>query len=175
MIVLPREEKVQLVNNLRDDIQNASAMYLTDYRGLTVSEMAALRRSLRESGAEYKVVKNTLFKLALEGIADSHIAEILEGPTAVAFVRDDPISPARTILDFMKDHETLSVKGGYMEGRFYDPAQVVALSKIPPQEILLAQLVGSVQAPVYGLVSTLQGVVSSLVYTLQAVADKKAA
>lgn len=171
---MPKAEKTQLVGELRQDIQKSNTLYLTDYRGLTVSEMAALRRDLRESGAEYKVVKNTLFKLASEGVANSHIGEVLEGPTAVAFVHDDPIPPAKTIVNFMEDHKTLSIKGGYMDGEFYDATQIIALSKVPPREVMLAQLVGGVQAPISNLVGALQGVISDLVYTLQAVGEKKA-
>ncbi len=171
---LPREDKVEMVGELKEDIQNSSAMYLTDYRGLSVSDISMLRRNLRAAGAEYKVVKNTLFKRAAEGIENPDLMNTLEGPTAVAFVQNDPVAPAKTIVDFMKDHKTLQIKGGFMDGRFYTAESVTALSKVPPREQLLAMLVGSVQAPISGLVGTLQGTLSNLVYTLQGVADKKA-
>lgn len=172
--VLPREDKVEVVSELKDDIQNSKAMYLTDYRGLSVSEISALRRNLREAGAEYKVVKNTLFKRAAEGIENPDLMNTMAGPTAIAFVHNDPIAPAKTIVDFMKDHKTLSIKGGYLDGLFYSAESVTALSKVPPREQLLAMLVGSVQSPIAGLVGTLQGTISNLVYTLQGVVEKKA-
>ncbi len=173
---LPREDKVERVGQLKEDIQSSTAIYLTDYRGLSVSDISALRRKLREAGAEYKVAKNTLLKLAAEGqIDDPSFMATLEGPTAVAFVHNDPIAPAKTIIDFMKDHKTLSIKGGYMDGRFYDAGGVTALSKVPPRDQLVAMLIGSVQSPITGLVGTLQGTLSNLVYTLQGLADKKSA
>ena len=172
---MPKEEKIEAVQELRKSIEGSSSLLLTDYRGLTVSEITALRRSLRESGADYKVVKNTLFKLAAEKLADSGVYDLLAGPTAVAFVHNDPIAPAKKIMDFAREHKDLEVKGGYVEGRLLTADQVQALSKIPPKEILLAQLLGSMQSPISGLVGTLQGLMSNLVYTLQAVSDQKAA
>lgn len=172
---MPREDKVERVSELKADIERSTAMYLTDYRGLSVSAISLLRRNLGAVGAEYKVVKNTLLKRAAEGIDDPDLIGTMAGPTAIAFVHDDPIAPAKTIVDFMKDHKTLSIKGGYLDGRFYGPTDVTALSKVPPRDQLIAMLVGSVQSPITGLVGTLQGVVSNLVYTLQGVAEKKTA
>jgi len=172
---LPREDKIEVVRELREDIERSNALLLTDYRGLTVKEISALRRSLREAGAEYKVVKNSLFELAAESMADSGLPQLLEGPTAVAFVRNDPVLSAKVIADFMREHKTLSIKGGFVEGQLYTADQIQALSKVPPRDVLVAQLLGSIQLPISNLVGTLQGLVSSLVYTLQAVADQKAA
>jgi len=173
--VLPREDKVERVSELKEDIQGSTAMYLTDYRGLSVSEITSLRRNLKDAGADYKVVKNTLFKRAAEGLEDPALVSTMEGPTAIAFVHNDPIAPARTIVDFMRDHKTLSIKGGYLDGRFYGPSDVTALSKVPPRDQLIAMLVGSLQSPISGFVGTLQGVVSNLVYTLQGLVEKKSA
>ena len=172
---MPKEEKIERVSELREDINKSSALLLTDYRGLTVKEISALRRSLREAGAEYKVVKNTLFELASKDTLDPQIAQMLEGPTAVAFIYDDPIAPAKAIADFMRDHKALSIKGGVVEGHFYGGDQIQALSKIPPKEVLIAQMLGAMQSPIAGFVGTLQGLMSNLVYTLQAVSDQKAA
>ena len=172
---LPKEVKVEQVRELREEIEGSKALLLTDYRGLTVSEITTLRRKLREAGAEYKVVKNTLFHLAAEGLVSSEIDRLLAGPTAIAFVSVDPIAPAKTISDFMREHKAMSIKGGYFEGMVYNPEQVQALAKIPPKEVLIAQAVGAIASPLSGLVGTLQGVISNFVYTLQAVADQKAA
>ena len=172
---MAREEKTKLVEELRGDIQNSSGFLLTDYRGLTVSELSEFRRKLDEAGANYRVVKNRLFQLAAEGFVDSELAQLLEGPTAVAFVRDDPIAPARAIAEFMRGHKTVSIKGGFVEGHLYDADKIRALSTVPPHEVLVSQLVGAVQSPIAGLVGTLQGLMSELVYTIQAVADKEAA
>lgn len=172
---MPKEEKIEAVKELRENIEGSNSLLLTDYRGLTVSEITTLRRTLHEKGADYKVVKNTLFKLAAEKLADSGIYDLLAGPTAVAFVHNDPIASAKAIMDFTRDHKDLEVKGGYVEGRLLTADQIQTLSKIPPKEILLAQLVGSIQSPIAGLVGTLQGLMSNLVYTLQAVSEQKAA
>lgn len=160
---------------MRQAIDGSGALILTDYRGLSVSEITDLRRKLRQAGAEYKVVKNTLFRLAAGNLVEQGMAEMLEGPTAIAFVQSEPIAPAKTIVDFMVEHKTLQMKGGYFEGSVLSADQMKALSKIPPKEVLLAQAVGAIQAPISGFVGTLQGLLSGLVYTLQAVSEKKAA
>jgi large subunit ribosomal protein L10 len=172
---LPKEEKVEAVQEIRKSIEGSSSLLLTDYRGLTVSEITTLRRTLHDAGADYKVVKNTLFKLAADKLAESGIYDLLAGPTAVAFVHNDPIAPAKAIVDFAREHKELEVKGGYVEGRLLTADQIQTLSRIPPKEVLLAQLVGSIQSPISGFVGTLQGLLSNLVYTLQAVADQKTA
>jgi len=172
---LPNEEKAEAVSRLEEDIRGAVSLLLTDYRGLNVSEISDLRRKLRESGAEYKVVKNTLFKRAAAQASEINLDELLEGPTAVAFVHHDPVVVAKALTDFMKDHKTLSLKGGYVEGQLYAADQIEQLSKIPPRPVLYARMLGCMQSPMSNLVGTLQGVVSSLVYTLQAAAEKKAA
>ncbi|MDH7482588.1 MAG: 50S ribosomal protein L10 [Armatimonadota bacterium] len=172
---MPKQEKVEAVSRLEEDIRSSSGLLLTDYRGLNVSEITDLRRKLREAGAEYKVVKNTLFKRAVAQTSGINLDELLEGPTAVAFIHNDPITAAKVLTDFMKEHKTLAIKGGYIEGQVYGAAQIEQLSKIPAKPVLYAQLLGSMQSPIVNLVGTLQGVVSNLVYTLQAVADKKAA
>jgi len=172
---LPSEEKTEMVRELREDIKGSNVLLLTDYRGLTVSEISALRWNLREAGAEYKVVKNTLFKLAAEDMADSGLYQLLVGPTAVAFVHNDVIAPAKAIVDFMAEHKELSIKGGFVDGHLWSADQIEAVSRVPPRDVLTSQLIGSLQSPIAGLVGTLQGMMSNLVYTLQAVADKKAA
>lgn len=172
---MPKEVKFGLVNELREDINGSSALLMTDYRGLTVSEVTILRRRLRETGTEYKVVKNTLFERAAEQMAEIGITKLLEGPTAVAFVHNDPIAPAKAIVEFMLTHKAMSIKGGIVEGQLYDAAQIQALSKVPPREVLLSQMLGAMQSPIAGLVGTLQGCISNLVYTLQSVADQRAA
>lgn len=172
---MPKQEKIDVVSEIKVDIENSAAMFLTDYRGLRVIESEALRRKLRDVGAEYKVVKNTLFELAMGGNVDDTLKQVLAGPTAIAFVSKDPVAGAKALQEFMREHKAMSVKGGLVEGQFLTPERVTALSKIPPKEVLIAQMLGSIQAPLSGLVGTLQGVLSGLVYTLQAVHDQKAA
>lgn len=172
---MPKIEKIETVRELVEDIKNSKALLLTDYRGLRVSEVAGLRKKLRPLNTEYKVVKNTLFQRAAEEAGQPGIEVLLEGPTAVAFVHEDPIAPAKALVDYVREHKAMSIKGAYFDGRVYDAAQVQALSKIPPKDVLIAQMVGAIQSPLSGFVGTLQGVLSGLVYTLQSVADKKSA
>lgn len=172
---MPKPVKIEQVSELTADLQNSTALLLTDYRGLKVSEVAVLRNKLRGLDAEYKVVKNTLFLRAAEERGQIGLAEVLAGPTAVVFVKQDPVGPAKALVDFMKEHKALKIKGGYVDGCVYDGVQIQALSKVPPRDVLIAQMVGSIQAPLSNMVGTLQGVLSGLVFTLKAVADQKAA
>lgn len=173
---MPTAEKEQIVENLRRTIQNSKAAILTDYRGLSVADLTALRKKLREVDTEFHIVKNTLFKRAAEGLLPS--AEIdphLEGPTAIGFAKGDGVAAAKALLDYMKDHKTMAVKAGVIDGQVYDPAQVTAISKLPSKEQMVAEIVGALDAPAANLVGVLDAVIADLVYTIQAVAEQKAA
>jgi len=172
---LPKQEKIDLVSQLSEQVKQSSALLMTDYRGLTVKEITEIRKSLRSTGAQYAVVKNTLFHLATKDVVEEGISELLAGPTAVVFVQNDAVGAAKALSDFAKTHKELEIKGGYMEGKVLNAAQIVALSKIPPREVLISQMLGAFQSPIAGFVGTLQGVLSEFVFTLQAVGDKKAA
>jgi large subunit ribosomal protein L10 len=153
-------------------LEKSAGAILTDYRGLTVSEITELRKRLREQGAEYHVVKNTLFRRALNN--GEGLNPFLEGPTAVAFALEDPVGPAKVLVDFIREKRKVAVKAGYIDGRVYTADQMTALSKLPSKQVLLGQAVGAIQSPMSGLVFTLQGVISKFVYTLQSIADQKA-
>jgi len=168
---IPTLEKERAVSQIGDLLSRSTGAILTDYRGLTVSEITELRRRLREHHAEYHVVKNTLFRRAMTD--GQGLEAYLEGPTAVAFALEDPVGPAKVLLDFIREKRKAALKAGYIAGRVYDLEQVTALSKLPLRPVLLAQVVGAIQGPISGLVFTLQGVISNFVYTLQAIADKK--
>jgi len=168
---IPTAEKEQAIQDLADLIGRSKGAILTDYRGFTVSEITELRKRLREKGAVYHVVKNTLFKRALQD--GSGLNQYLEGPTAVAFALEDPVGPAKTVLDFMKEKKKGEVKAGYIEGVVYTEPQVGELSKLPSRDILIAQVVGGIQAPISGFVGALNGILSNFVYTLQAIVDKQ--
>jgi large subunit ribosomal protein L10 len=164
-------EKERAVQEIGELLTRSKGAILTDYRGLTVSEITELRRRLREQKAEYHVVKNTLFRRAMSN--GEGLVPYLEGPTAVAFALDDPVGPAKVLLDFMREKRKAALKAGFIDGRVYDLDQVTALSKLPSRPVLISQVVGAIQSPISGLVFTLQGVISNFVYTLQAIADKK--
>jgi large subunit ribosomal protein L10 len=170
----PAEAKVELVSELRELVGQTKAAILTDYRGLSVAELTDLRKKLREVDAEYRVVKNTLFKLAAgDSMPISEMSEHLSGPTAIGFAKSDPVAVAKILLDYARDHKAMSVKAGVMDGRVLSPAQVEALSKTPPRDVLLSMMLGSLQSPISGFVGTLSGILSNFVFTLQAIADKQ--
>lgn len=168
-----REEKVKVVEELQDKFGKSVAAILTDYRGLNVSDITELRKQLREAGVEYKVVKNTLTRLAVRE-HNYDLDEFLEGPTAVAFSFEDPVAPAKILVDFAKQHKELEIKAGIVEGKVVGKDVIDNLAKLPSREELLAKVVGAVQSPLYGIVGVLQGPIRDFVYTLQAIQDKKA-
>lgn len=170
----PAAAKVEIVDDLKALVGQTSAAILTDYRGLSVADLTDLRKKLRAVDAEFRVVKNTLFKRAADGqmpVAD--METFLAGPTAIGFAKSDPVGAAKVLVDFVRDHKAISLKAGVMEGKVLDTAQVEALSKIPSREILISQMLGSLNSPIAGLVGTLNGILSNFVFTLQAIADKQ--
>jgi len=156
---------------MADLVGRSSGAILTDYRGLTVAEITELRKRLRDTEAEYHVVKNTLFKRALTD--GESLNTFLEGPTAIAFALKDPVAPTKVLLDFIREKRKASVKAGWIDGRLFNEEQLTALSKLPPRDFLIAQVIGGIQAPITGLVGTLNGIITNFVYTLQAIADKQ--
>ena len=172
----PAQAKIDVVADLKELNGKTQAWILTDYRGLSVFELTELRKKLRAVDAEFRVVKNTLFKLSGDGILpvgdlDVHLA----GPTAIGFAKSDAVGAAKVLVDYAKEHKAITVKAGCMDGKVFGESQVVALSKTPPKEVLIAQMMGSLNAPITGLVGTLNGILSNFVFTVQAIADKKAA
>ncbi len=170
----PAAAKLESVADLRALVGRTQAAILTDYRGLSVAELTELRQKLRGADAEFRVVKNTLFRLAADGLLPvSEMDQHLTGPTAIGFAKGDPVGAAKVLVDFAKDHKALSVKAGVVGQTVYDAAQVDALSKTPPREVLIAQMLGSLNGPITGFVGTLSGIISNFVFTLQAIADKQ--
>lgn len=168
-----KEEKIKAVEEIKDRFSRAKAAVLTDYRGLNVADITELRRKLREQGIEFKVLKNTLIRIAIKDF-DYSLDEFLEGPTAVAFSYEDPIAPAKVLANFARTHKQLEIKAGVVEGKVATTDVIAELAKMPPKEELLAKAVGSIQSPLYGIVNVLQGPIRNLVYTLQALQEKKA-
>ncbi|HOK52856.1 MAG TPA: 50S ribosomal protein L10 [Armatimonadota bacterium] len=171
----PRPEKVQEVEELREILQGSKAAIIADYRGLNVKTISTLRKRLRDSDSSMRVVKNTLLKRASEGLPAENLVKDLEGPTALAYSLSDPVSVAKVLTGFVREFKILTIKGGVAEGQVMGPTQIQALSTMPAREVLIAQVVGGLQAPVSSLVGTMQQIYAGLVYTLQGVADKKGA
>ncbi len=168
-----RPEKVKEVELLREKINSAKGLFLTDYTGLKMEDMSRLRRELRKSKAEFKVSKNTLIRRALEGTVYSGISEELSGQTGIGFGYDDPTLPAKILHEFYKKIEKPKVKIFFLEGRQYGSKELSQIATLPSREVLLAQVIGAIQAPLANLVGTLDGLLSNLVRTLEAIKDKK--
>jgi large subunit ribosomal protein L10 len=141
---------------------------LTDYRGLTVAEITALRRGLEKAGAGYHVVKNTLFSLALQEHGIEGVEHYLDGPTAVAFGYEDVVATAKAVDDYAKDHPVVKIRGGWMEGAALGAEQVVALASLPPRPVLLGQVAGTIRAPMANLVNGLASMLRQVLYALKA-------
>ncbi|MBU0494735.1 MAG: 50S ribosomal protein L10 [Chloroflexi bacterium] len=173
---MPTEEKKHIVGTLVDKLERSHAAVLTAYQsenlseGLDMEQLTTLRRQLQDVDGDYHVVKNTLFKLALSQAKYplSDATPALTGPTAVAFCYDDVVEPFKRLVEFARATPLFAIKGGFHEGRFLTPNDVVSISSLPPREVLLAQVVGGIQAPISGLVSVLAGTMRGLVNVLEA-------
>lgn len=155
------EQKKQIVADLAEKLKSAQAGVVVDYRGLTVEEDTSLRRKLREAGVEYKVVKNTLTRLAADEVGLGGIDEFLNGPTSIAISADDPVAPAKVIADFAKQNECLKIKSGFLDGNVISLEEINTLAKTPSRDTLIAQIMGSLNAPVSNLVRTLQALIDN--------------
>ena len=150
----PRADKVAVVEEVRDHLERADAAILTEYRGLKVADLATLRRALREAGAEYKIYKNTLVKLATAGGDHEPLHALLEGPTAIAFVDGDVVEAAKGLRDFAKTNPLLVIKGGVLDGKAITPAEIISLADLEPRDVLLAKLAGAMKASLAGAAAT---------------------
>ena len=166
---MSREKKAQIINNLQESFSKCSIGILTDYRGLTTREMTDLRRRLQESGSEYKVVKNTLARFAVERAGKDELASFFEGPVAIAFGYGDITEPARVLADYIRTSKaSLSIKGGFLGDRLLTSKDVITLSTLPSREILLAKVLGGMQGPIVTLVGCLTTPIKGIIGVLQA-------
>lgn len=163
---MARPEKAKQTEAIRDRLTRSGVVIFTDFRGLNVGEIAALREKLRAAGVEYKVVKNTLLGRAAQSLGIDGLDPYLEGPTAAAFAADDPVAPAKILQDYIRTARKLEVKGGLIEGRVLSAAQIKQLAELPSKPELLAKVLGSITAPLYGLMSVVTGLQRNLVHVL---------
>ncbi len=150
-------------------------MVFTDYKGMTVAELTELRRLLRKSSLDYRVVKNTLAKIASKDTRIGVAAEVFKGPVGIAIGYDDPVLAAKKVLEFTKTNEKLQITGAVVEGKFCQRAEVKAIAELPSREVLLSMLVGVMQAPLSKMASGLAATVSSFAYAMEAIKNKKSA
>ena len=172
------KEKQEIVASLKEEMTSAKGAVFTTYKGLTVAQDTKLRRALREAGVSYHVVKNTLTTIAAKEAGLDGLVDHLNGTTALAFSKEDAVTPAKVICEFIKknklgDAGILNVKVGLAEGRVIDAAEVEALASLPSREVLIAKVLGSMQAPITNTVGVLQGVIRNAVYVLDAIRQQK--
>ena len=167
------QEKEQIVAGIAEQFKTAVSGVFVDYCGLTVEEDTELRNKFREAGVEYKVIKNTLTARAAKEVGFEALEPILNGPTSLALSMTDEVAPAKVIAEFAKTHEQLEIKGGFLDGKVLELAEVKTLAATPNRETLLAKLLGSLNAPISNLARTLQALVDNGVEPADIVVEKK--
>ena len=172
---MARPEKVATVEEIKGKLTEARAAVLTEYRGLKVGELAELRASLRAAEAEYKVYKNTLARRAAEEAGLSDLISMLQGPTAITFVKGDAVTVAKALRDYAKTNPHLVVKGGILGTRVIASDDVVALADIQPREVLLARIAGGFQAPLVKAAGLFQAFTRNMAYGIKALIDQRVA
>ncbi|MFH1563976.1 MAG: 50S ribosomal protein L10 [Nitrospirota bacterium] len=165
--------KEKLVNEIKEKLTRISSAILTDFRGLTVKELTDLRCQLKAANIDYKIIKNNLMFRAVKESDLETLKHYLQGPTAIAFGVDDPTIPVKILMNFVKEYKKLEIKAGIIQGRVFNAQELTQISKLPSREILLAQFIGGIQAPLAGLVNVLSGTIRGLLNVLKAVEEKK--
>ncbi len=171
---MPTAQKAQIIEATKERYSRAAGVFFTEYRGLKVRELQQLRQSLSKAGGEIQVVKNTLFRIAAGDDAEKLPIELTSGPNAVTFVYENEVDVAKALVDFGKKNKRLVIKGGYLAGRTYSDKDVETLAKLPPREVLIAQVIGAIAAPLTSLVGVIEALYADPIRTIGAVADKVA-
>ncbi len=170
-----RDQKVEVVEQLTDRLTTSPSIYVADFTGVAVKPMTEFRRKLRSAGVEFVVVKNTLAKRALEAASVSGIEEVLNGPTGFVFVGEDPVTAAKVVSDFAKEHDRFTVKAGLVSGQPVTADDVKRLASLPSREELLGLLAGYMQAPLQGFAGALDGLLYQMVGVLDSLREQRAA
>jgi large subunit ribosomal protein L10 len=168
-----REQKAAAIAEIAEQIQEADAVFAVDFRGISVPQAADVRTRLRDADATFRVVKNTLTERAADQAGADALKALLEGPTALTFVRGDAALAAKAIATFNRETQLLEFKGGVMNGDAVDAEQIKAISRLPAREVLYGQLVGVVASPITGVVRTLNALIAGLAIQLGQIAEKK--
>ncbi len=167
---------INKVSGIAERIKDAKSIVIIDYKGVNVEEDNILRKKMRESMVDYFITKNTLLKIALHDIGIKDLDNILEGPTAVAVSKEDEVAPARELSIFlkenMKDKLYPSFKAGYLNGSFFDSKGMIAVSKLPTRDRLVAEVVGGINAPIVNFVFTLKGIIDRFVFVIDGISSQ---
>lgn len=171
-----KNQKSEIVSSVKEMIENSSAVYLTDYSGITVGDINNIRNEFRKEGVKYKVIKNTLFKRAIDEIGKyDKLADHLVGMTGYAFASKNPVAPAKIIKKYFDTTQKLSLKACYIESQFYDGKRLNELASLPSKSEIIAGILGSLQSPASGIVGAINAVFRDLVSVVDEISKKKAA
>ena len=165
---MKKKEKAEIIENLVDILRRTRGGVVANYQGIPSPELVNLRHKLKESGVEFRVIKNTLGRRAVAEAGKSFMAAHLDGPVAMAFGFEDATAPAKAVADYIKSGMNLQIIGGFLPDRWLTGAQVDSLASIPPREVLLGRVVAGLSGPIYGLVNSLSSPMLGLVWALQA-------
>lgn len=163
MSVEAKQAKQVIIDEIKEKLDGAQSAVVIDYMGTTVAQADAMRKKLREANVDYTVYKNTLIKRAIEGTEFAPLADVLDGPSAIAISKDDATAPARVLKEVIDEFKKMEFKAGVVEGTFFDQNGIKEIANIPNRDVLIAKFMGSIQSPV-----------SKAVRTFQAIADAKA-
>ncbi|MGF0040647.1 50S ribosomal protein L10 [Peptoniphilaceae bacterium SGI.131] len=165
--------KQEVVNEIKEAIQNSKSVTIVEYRGLNVDQVTDLRNKYRAAGSSYKVYKNTMVSIALKELGYEGFEEILAGPNGFVFSNEDMVQGPKVTEEFAKKNDKLKIKAGLLDGKVLSEEEVKALAKLPTREVLVAMALGGLNAPITGFANALQGIIRSVVYVLDAAREKK--
>jgi large subunit ribosomal protein L10 len=170
---MPTEQKSKAVKDIEKQAKECKGLLITSFKAMKTVELNEMRLKLRALQSEYHVIKNSLTRIALKNAGMEKLADALQGPSAIVIERGDAIAATKAVFEFAKTHENLKINGGYFEGKVLTGAELKAIASLPPKEVLLAKLLGTLQAPMVNLVSVLQAPMRDLVGVLDQVAKKQ--
>lgn len=171
---MPAEKKIEQVKQIKEYLKNNPNIIFTDYRGLSVSQIRQIRNKLREKNIAYKVIKNRLMKIAAQDAGITEVIPMLDGPVATAFNIDEASDAAKVISSFTSEFSEFEIKGGFLDGQLLTSQQIKELSKLPGREQLIAQLLGTLLAPVSSFARVINAPVQSLARALKQIEESKA-
>ena len=168
-------QKQEVINEIKEAVQNSKSVTIVEYRGLNVAQVTDLRNQYRESGSNYKVYKNTMVSLALKELGYEGYEEFLKGPNGFVFSNEDMAKGPKVSADFSKKNDKLIIKAGLLDGKVLSADEVKAVAKLPTKEVLVAMALGGLNAPITGFANVLQGTIRKLVYAVDAIREKQEA
>ncbi len=166
-------KKATEVKALEEKFRVAKSAILTDFRGLSVAEMTALRNLLRKSNIEYRVIKNRLTKIAIQDTSLAGLESLLSGPNGISLGYDDPVTSSKLLSQFVRSTDNLNIRGGVIEGKLYRREEILAIAELPPRKVLISRVVGGIASPLSGFVQVLSGPIRQLLGTLEALRARK--